>query len=303
MIAVSEWIDVLVYAALIVAVWGWLPGWSSRLMIPLIADRNPDWMAGHPEFARQLARAVWLRWSCLVWGALSVATLSAFRLGVWPQQLAFVHDIPKWEALRDINSVVLIIGLVYVAGCSVVFQRWLSTNVPRATHRQAVLERRSIDNYVPRPLQHAVYSVVVLHLATWVAVGVIGRYATPAFWGGMAFQFVISAIFLVFVVGAVWRRPGVLDRIYGPRYRQTEVRVAFAAQLLPLLNGGARLYEHVAGAPLDDVDRVLHLALVLFVLALTVALAVWFRSPGERWPGWWSRSATRAAARAATSER
>ena len=205
----SEWIDVLVYAALIVAVWGWLPGWSSRLMIPLIADPQSG-LDGRPSRVRAAARPGCL--APLVMGALSVATLSAFRLGVWPQQLAFVHDIPKWEALKDINSVVFIIGLVYVAGCSVVFHRWLSTNVPRATHRQAVLERRSIDNYVPRPLQHAVYSLVVLHLAIWVAVGVIGRYATPAFWE-YGLRFVISAIFLVFVVGAVWRRPGVLDRM------------------------------------------------------------------------------------------
>jgi small-conductance mechanosensitive channel len=61
---------------------------------------------------------------------------------------------------------------------------------------------------------------------------VTGRYVAAAFWGGMAFQFVISGVFLLFVLTAVRRRPGVMDRIFGPGYRHTEVRASFAAQLI-----------------------------------------------------------------------
>ena len=126
----SEWIDIVVYAGLIVAVWGWLPAWSSRLTIPVIADRNPDWIADHPEIERRLAESRWFRWSCLLWGAVSLFALLAFQVGIWPQQLAFLRVPPKWEALKDLNSALFIVGLVYVAGCAALFCRWLNTNVP-----------------------------------------------------------------------------------------------------------------------------------------------------------------------------
>jgi len=290
----SEWVDIIVYAALIVGVWGWFPAWSSRLTVPLIADRNPGWLADHPESERRLVARHWFRWSCLLWGSVSLLTLLAFQLDVRPQQLAFLPAAPKWEALKDLNSTLFIAGLSYVAACAVGFFRWLDTNVPLSSRRQATLERRSLHDYVPRPLQYAVYAVIVLHLAVWAVVGVTGRYATAVFWGGMAFQFVISGVFLLFVLTAVRRRPGAMDRIFGPGYRRTEVRAAFAAQLLPLPNGIARLYEQVASTSSDNLDRFMHLGLVLLVVALAMTLAAWARQPAAPGSAHWRRSATSA---------
>jgi hypothetical protein len=169
---------------------------------------------------------------------------------------------------------------MYVAACTAVFFRWLATNVPLSSRRQATLERRSLHDHVPRPLQFAVYAMTVLHLAIWTVVGVTGRYTTAAFWGEMAFQFVISGVSLLFAFTAVGRRPGAMDRLFGPGYRGTEVRAAFAAQLLPLPNGIARLYEQVAGTSSDNLDRFMHLGLVLLVVALAMTLAAWSRQPG-----------------------
>jgi hypothetical protein len=278
----SEWVDVAVYSVLIVAVWGWFPAWSSSLTIPVIEDRNPGWIADHPEIEQRLTESRWFRWSCLVWGSVSLLTLLLLQFDLWPQQLAFLRTTSKWEALKNLNSALLIVGLIYVAGCVASFYRFLHANVPLSTRRQATLERRSVHDYVPRTLQYAVFVVIVFHLTMWAAVGVTGRYATPAFWGAMVFQFAVSGVFLLFVMSAVRRRPGTMDRIFGPGYRRTEVRVAFVAQLLPLLNGAARLYEQVAGPSLQHVDRFLHLGVVLFIAALVVVLAVWFRRPGDQ---------------------
>ncbi|HZL95530.1 MAG TPA: hypothetical protein VFB99_17875 [Vicinamibacterales bacterium] len=288
----SEWVDIAVYAALIVAVWGWFPVWSSRFTIPLVEDRNPGWLADHPESERRLVESRWFRWSCLLWGSVSLLTLLALQFDVWPQQLAFPRAAPKWEALKDLNSTLFIAGLIYVAACAVVFFRWLDTNVPLSSRRQATLERRSLHDFVPRPLQFAVYAVIVLHLAIWAVVGMSGRYATAAFWGGMAFQFVISGVFLLFIVTAVQRRPGAMDRIFGLGYRRSEVRSAFAAQLLPLPNGIARLYEQVASTSSDSLDRFMHLGLVLLVVALAMTLAAFSRQPGAPGSARWPRSAT-----------
>lgn len=54
-----------------------------------------------------------------------------------------------------------------------------------------------------------------------------------------------------------------MDRIFGPRFQRAEVRVAFMAQLLPLLNGFARLREVITGTASPEFDRAARLALVL----------------------------------------
>jgi hypothetical protein len=283
----SEWVDVAVYAALIVAAWGWFPAWSSRLTIPVIVDRNPRWLADHPEIERRLAESRWFRWSCVLWGSVSLLTLVAFQVDVWPQQLAFLRTTSTWEALKDLNSALLVVGLIYVGGCAARFSRWLHAHVPFSTRRQATLERRSFDDYVPRALQYAVYAVVVVQLAMWAAVGIAGRYATPAFWGAMVFQFAVSGLFLLCMMTAVRRRPGTMDRVFGPGYRRLEARIAFAAQLLPLPNGIARLYEYVASGSSDNLDRFVHVGVVLLVVALAMTLAAWSRQSGALGPARW----------------
>jgi uncharacterized membrane protein len=222
--------------------------------------------------------------------------LLAFQAGAWPQALAFPPATPKWDALRTLHAALSIIGFIMLAGCAGIFLRWLHLNVPLAARRQATLERRSIHAYVPPAFQYAISGVVVLHLGLWVVAGVTGRYATPAFWGLLVFQFAIAAMFLSFALFAVRRRPGQMDRIFGPGYRRTEVRVAFAAQLLPLMNGLTRLYEQVAGTPVDHVDRVLHLALVLAVLGVAILVGSWSRQTGRSSKASWMPPAKSAGA-------
>ena len=296
----SEWVDIGVYATLIVALWGWLPAWSSRLSILVIADRNPAWLADQPESERRLIESRWFQWSCLLWGSASLLALLVYQVDAWPRQLAFLRATPRWQALKELNSTLLIAGLVYVTACAGLFFRWLDANVPLSSRRQATLERRSLHDCVPPPLQYAVFAVIVLHLAIWAVVGVTGRHAAAAaFWGGMAFQFVISGVFLLLVLTAVRRPPGAVDRIFGAGYRRTEVRAAFAAQLLPLPNGIARLYEQVASTSSSDtLDRLMHLGLVLLVVTLAMTLAAWSRQPGAPASTRWPRSRSRLVKRA-----
>jgi len=272
----TTWVDLFVYAALIVAVWGGLPGWSA-FTIRMVADRNSDWLADHPDVEQRLGRARWFRRSCRVCGTLSLAALLAVQFGVWPQRGA-----QRWEVLKDLNSALLIGGLTVVFGCLFLFERWLKSNVPLAARRQATLVPRSVDDYVPRLLQYAVYGVVMLHLAVWLTLGVAGRFVTAGFWGDVAFQVLMSGVFLLFVVGAVRRKPGVVDRISGPNYRRIEVRMAFAIQLLPLLNGAARLNEHMGYVTPDSLDRILHLGLVGFVGIHAAMVTVWSRQPPDK---------------------
>lgn len=278
----TAWVDFFVYVTLIVVFWGCMPAWS-RVTLPMVADRNPEWFAGHPEVERRLADNRWFRVSCRLWGGLSLAALVALQVGGWPRWLA--GDGPRWEALKDLNSTLLIAGLIAVAICMGLFQRWLHANVPLAARRQASLVRRSADDYVPPTLQYAIYGAVVLHLAVWLAVGITGRYTTDDFWGMLAFQFAIAGVVLVIALVAVRRRPGPMDRIGSMDYRRLEVRVAFATQLLPLMNGVARLYEQMGYATTDTLDRALHLGLVAFVAMQAIAITFWLRPAPDGRPG------------------
>jgi hypothetical protein len=275
----SAWIHIVVYATLIVAVWGWLVPWTSRLAIPVIADRNPGWLADHRESERRFLACRWLRWSCLVWGSISLATLLAFQFDAWPHRPALLPAVARWEGLRDLNATFLIVGLTCVAVCVALFFRWLHENVPLSSRREATLERRTLDDYVPRALQYGGFAALVLHLAAWVTMGFAGGHATGAFWGEVAFQCGISGLLLLCLITAIRRPPATLDRIFGAPYRRTEVRGAFAAQLLPLPNGVVRLYELVVGASSRNLEPVMHLGLVVLVVALIAGLAVWSRYP------------------------
>ena len=61
----------------------------------MVADRNPEWLAVHPEFANQLTGSRWFFWSCYAWGALSLALLFAFQIGAWPQSFRDSRQGPK----------------------------------------------------------------------------------------------------------------------------------------------------------------------------------------------------------------
>ncbi len=56
--------------------------------------------------------------------------------------------------------------------------------------------------------------------------------------------------------------------------------MAFAMQLVPLVNGVVRLYEQAAHAPLGDADRVMHLVLVALVAALAALSTAPWRTAG-----------------------
>jgi hypothetical protein len=289
----SEWIDVVVYAAFSIAIWSGLPAWSARIALPAVAGRNPEWAAQHPAAARQLAPGRWFRWSCWLWGAASIAAVLALATGPGPAWPASLDRAPRWEVLKDLTSLLLIAGVLPVAGGALLFARRLRATVPLAERRHASLERRSIDDHVPRAVQVGVYALIGLHLASWIALGLSGRYASSAFWGGLLFQFAISGIGAWLVPRTVQRRPGMSDRLFGPRYRRLEVRVVFVAQLLPLANGLARLSEHATGTRSGDLDRFLHLGVVLLVTALIAGSARRLRrTAGPGAPSQWPDSAT-----------
>jgi CubicO group peptidase (beta-lactamase class C family) len=208
-----------------------------------------------------------------VLGSLSIVALVAVQVGAWPAALsAPAFEPERWMVLSDVFTMLALVWVVYFMSAGALFNRWLTREVPLTARRQATLEPRSIDTYVPRPLQVVVFLLVGLHLAAWVMTGILGLYWTTAFWGTLPFQFVIALILLFIARAIVQRRPNVMDQIFGSAFRRTEVRYAFVAQLVPLMNGCARLYEELTGMPAPALDRASRLGLVIFMIGMTIPL-------------------------------
>lgn len=284
----TEWVDFGVYAALIVTYWFVFATWSSQFTVAMVADRNPDWLAAHPEFARQLTGSRWFLWSCYAWGVLSLAVLLALQVGAWPRALSpSGSEAEKWMVLKDINSAMLIAGLIYFFGCVGVFTRRLRNAVPLAERRSATLGRRALDDFIPRWPRVAAYTLAGIHLAAWLTVGVLGLYSTRAFWGQLIMLVTVSGVLLFFARVSVNRPPTAMDRIFGPAYRRGEVRYAFAMTICAMAMFALKLYQEVAGKAAFDVDRALHLGLVLLIVFGVLRFALYskpLRNPGERTP-------------------
>ena len=272
----TEWIDVLLYSGFMAMLWFWIPAAGARFTRAIVEDRNPEWVAAHPEVVDRLAGSRWYLRCSYGLGALSIAILISAQTDLWPAALsAPVFESEHWRVLSAVHAVLAITWLVHAVAGGAIFTRWLTTHVPLAERRRASLEPRSVDAYVPGGIRLAVHTAVGLHLAIWLAVGALGRHATSAtsFWGMLASQFVIAAI-LVFIVRIIVRRPpNAMDRVFGPGFRRGEVRYAFLAQLVPLLNGAARLREAMTGTASADMDRMAQLGLVLVMVASAL---VWF---------------------------
>jgi hypothetical protein len=277
----TEWIDFSVYAAQIVTLWIIFPAMSSRFTALVVADRNPELLAAHPELLERFTDNRWFIRSCHIWGAVSLVVLLSFLVGIWPQAMfALAPDEERWDVLKDINSLLLSMGLFCCTVFGVVWVRRFHRQVPLAERRQATLERRSLDDFASRWLVMAIYVAIGLHAAAWLTVGILNLYSTRVFWVQFGLVVVLSAIFLLALHAGVNRRPHAMDRIFGSAYRRTEVHFGLLAQLLPLVNV-VRLYEEVTRTVLVDFNRAMHLSVALFVAVNLLRFATLSSSDGD----------------------
>jgi hypothetical protein len=159
----------------------------------------------------------------------------------------------------------MLLGLVFLGGAALHFWFALYRHIPLANYRQAPLEPRCIDDFVPRWVRYAIYAAVAVNLAAWAAVGAAGAYSTPLFWTRFAILAGLTAIFALFTRTTVNRRANVMDRVLGPGNRRAEVRFGFFCQLLPPIVGAIRLYEEVNDTMLLDINRTMGLALAAVI--------------------------------------
>ena len=262
----TDWIEFVVYTVFLTGLWFVNPTNRRRLAIPMLRDRNAEWLAAHPDFARKLERSRWGLWLSYTLGAASIAVLASLQLGLWtPEPMADGTPVPRWVVLWQLAMASMILAMVVGGSIGLIAHFRLRKLIPVAARRQATLERRSLDDYVPGWVRYGVYALVIANLAAWVAAGIAGTHSSSIFWSRTAILFVLSAFFYVATKATVGRRPGVLDRVIGPAHRRREVRYVFAMQITPPLIGALRLYEEVNATLLFDMSRAAQLLLALFI--------------------------------------
>ncbi len=269
----SDWIDFCVYAAFIVGFYFVLPRHTRARNRLFLAERNAAWLAAHPNAPSRYNGSRAYLWSCYAFGAAWLGVLCAFQLGMLPEPSPPEGQTDLgWQMLWGITMLSCLFGLLLLFAGSIVFSVRCAGKVPLTERRQATLERRSIDDFVPRWVRTAIYALAIVNLAAWLIVGALQIYSTPIFWARVVIMFGLSAFFFVATNAAVNRRPTAVDRVFGPAMRRTEVRVGFGMQLLPPLVGAVRLYEALTATIVFDVNRAMQLALVgsvAFIFLLT----------------------------------
>jgi len=263
----STWIDFAIYVTLIVLLFVLLPRHGRQFTLPMVADRNPEWLARNRDVVARLERSRWFLNACYVWAAVSVVVLLGVQLDLIAQP--FGSEAPKWEVLKDVNSTFFILGLLGWGVCSLLWLRWLGTHVPPAEARSATLKPRLVGDYIALPWRIAVEALTVLNLGVWVAVGAFGSAGGAKFWGGVALLAGMSVFFAVYAYGVPRRRPGYLDRVFGETYRRSEIRIAYFMRVWPVVAGAIAMTELTTGA---DLDRLAQLVVVSFVCVLALMI-------------------------------
>ncbi len=257
----TEWIDFTIYALQAALFWVFLPRQGRQFGAPMIADRNPAWLAANPGMVAYLKNSTGFLQVWYVWATVSIAVLLAVRLGWRP----FDGSAPSWEVLKNWHGLLMIMGMLGWFVSAGLWFRWLACNVPLADTRSATLRRRTTENYISAPWRVVVETLTVLHLAAWLVVAAVQDELVANYWGKFAFIVTMTVFFAVFARFVPRRRPGYPDRIFGDTFRRVELRVAYVLRLAPLIAGATVLGETLTGG---DFDRAAHLLLVLLVTGL-----------------------------------
>lgn len=262
----TDWIDFAVYAAFLIALYFVQPGMQRRMFVPMLVDRNAEWVAAHPDQVHRMATRRWPSWLSYALGTASVAVLAGAQFGLWaPPTMPNGNALPKWMWLWSLAMDAMFVAILVGAPIGIASHFELKRLVPVAARRQATLERRSLDTSVPRWMQRATYALALANLAAWVVAGVLGTHTSPLFWVRLVIMFLLSGFFFIVTRAMVARRTNAMDRIFGPSYRPWEVRMTFSTQVLPPIIGAIRLYEEVTGGQLLDMSRAMQLLLAGFI--------------------------------------
>lgn len=277
----NEWIDFAVYATQLIVCLLVVARWSAHFKGAVVADRNPEWAAAHPQVIASLERGSVLNILLQAWAVFSVLVLLLYRLDLQPESLKS-PGVPGWRVLLATAYLLLSIGFVLFGMGAVMFARWLKGTVPLAEQRRASLTPRTLDAFVPRWLKLAVFGLLLVSVAARPVASLFYPARIADVRGGFLFALSTAAMLFLAVAVSVKRRPNVFDRVLGSKYRKREVRVCLALMAFSAAGELAMLGVEIAGI---DASRFGGVAFSAFVTAMLAALMPFPTSgAGDRGP-------------------
>jgi hypothetical protein len=262
----NEWIDFAVYSTQLIVCLLVTSRWAARFKGAVVADRNPEWAATHPQVVASLQRTS--AWNLVIqaWAIFSVLVLLAYRLDLQPLALQS-PGTPGWRTLLATAYLLLGVGFALFGMGAAVFTHWLKRNVPLAERRHASLTPRSLDAFVPRWLKLVVFGLLIASVAARPVAGQFYPDQVGDVRGGFLFSLTTACMLFLTVAISVRRRPTVFDRVLGSDYRIREVRACFALMTFHALGGLAVLWLDIAGIDVRRFSGVIFSAMVTAVLA------------------------------------
>lgn len=269
----NEWFDFLAYAAQAAMLWLVMPRWLARYTRPMLMDRNPEWVAANPGVVAELEHGNWWTRTIRFWGLLSLSMLLLFRTGLQPAFLSpqALH-LPLWQVLMTASNLLMAGGFLLFGYGVLSFLRWQKREIPLAQRREEYLAPRTTDDYVPRWVQYLVYGLMLANLLARPAASLFWPDRIDRVWGNFAMGVVMSVLLFLVAVGSVVRAPNYMDRVLGPSYRRTEVRVAFGLMVCIVAVGATSLALEISGLDSKRYGAVMIALYVSAALGLCMAL-------------------------------
>lgn len=282
----TDWIDFAIYALFLFMLWIWFPAKIWKFWSMSASERNPDWLAEHPGYARKLSDSRWCLWPAFFIGGLSLLAIALIQTDIWPFDFlaAGPHSLRVWQVTN-----MSVAGFIAYLVVMISVMRSRRLGIPLAPRRQATLEIRSVDRLIPRWVLVAIYAVAAINVAGYIAIGASGLYSGPArtYWIFLATMLLVIGIFSLLVRGAVRRPPNRIDYAVGPVNRRAGIWILLGVMCLILAGTDFILYESSTHMPVLDgrVDRLMFIVVELLVFASIAYLFRRIRSRMASAPG------------------
>ena len=262
----EHWFPLLVVLSQVVVLQFYTVPAGTRVMYQRVLDRNPAWVAAHPEFTADNPEPRLSLWISYAMGLAICARIffAPDRAGIF-----YAADTTLESALIDSLMVSITLGLLHNAIYFLHVRRMIR-RVPPTEVRQASLDRRALRDFVRMSWVY----VAALLIAAIVGVYTYALLAEVV--SGELFYYRVSGLLIACLIAtgitlyALRRKPTDADELFSGRFRMWEVRGSVSVLYLMVLTGVLCILGDVF-----DIYPLTDLSVFVALSILVQSLAVW----------------------------
>jgi len=261
----EHWFPLLVVLSQVVVLQFYSVTVGTRVMYQRVLDRNPAWVAEHPEFTADNPEPRLSLWISYAMGLAIYA-----RIFFAPDQTGIFYSLDTTLESVLIDSLMTSVMLAFIHNAVYfVHIRRMIRQVPPTEVRQASLDRRALRDSV---------RMGWVYVAALLIAAIVGVYTYALFAeivSGELFYYRVSGLLVASLIGtgvtlyALRRKPTDADELFSGRFRVWEVRGGVAVLYLLVLIGVLCILGDVFDVyPFTDLS--IFIALSILIQSLTV---------------------------------